>query len=274
MVTLGWVTDDTKEVKVGVEGLPGVVKAKISTAISDPGTIDGKPCQNFTIEVVGTTHDTAVSRNVIWADIEGIEGTRGATPEPWGPGKEWTYSNALHVVNDITEDLNLTVRAGHVEGGKDVVDDTKIVTIKVTPSAGKCIVKGEVTGLLGMKVSGAIVTLDTKERTTDGEGIFKFTDMAVGSYKLKVEHWMYNPYEKELELTESGATYEITAKLSTKMLILGAGAFGIMGAVIGGASITAKPRERERPPPSYPPPYYPPVQYEPPYPYPPRREYR
>jgi len=198
-----------------------------------------------------------------------MEGTRKETPEPWGPGKEWTYSKTIHVANDITQDIKLTVRAGHVEEGKDIVDDTKIVTIKVTPSAGKCIVNGEVTGILDMKVAGAKVTLNTKERTTDGEGIFKFTDMPVGSYKLKVEHWMYNPYEKDLELTESGATYKVSAKLSPKLVVLGGGAFALMGAVVGGASFAAKPRELERPPPYYPPAYYPP----PPGYYPPRREY-
>jgi len=41
MATLTWVVDDTKEVKVGLEGLPGVVKARITEARSDPGTIDG-----------------------------------------------------------------------------------------------------------------------------------------------------------------------------------------------------------------------------------------
>jgi len=118
--------------------------------------------------------------------------------------------------------------------GSDPIDVSKEFTVisGVVPPEEYCSLSGVVTGFFGMPVANAVVELDTERVTTDVSGAYAFAKIKTGSYKLKVsaEPW-YEPFEKDLSLTEANKSYTQDIGLSLKSYIK----YGIpLAAVVGG----------------------------------------
>ena len=90
-----------------------------------------------------------------------------------------------------------------------ILDDTFTKKIKVlsvpTPPSGYATVLGNVTDPAGNPISGAIITLDGYEATTDENGYYEIKNVKCGKkYKITATAEGYQPFEGELDLKESG----------------------------------------------------------------------
>lgn len=223
------VVDSTLEVVLHVGAVPaGEVFGRIANAYSTPGEVDGKACTSFTISAEGTTYDAAGSTRTIWVDIYEVDGTRSESPEPWGPGQDWTYSADLHITSDVLEDIVLTVRVGHVDGaGNYVVDDLWKVVIRVLVEHTLTI------------VAAAGGTTDPPEGTYTyayGESV---TVKAIPDAGYRFVKWTYDAYESEanpimLTMTQDYTltpTFEKVLPPILPMLLVFGGLIGVMGLV-------------------------------------------
>lgn len=107
-----------------------MITAQIVDAFCAPRKTVGNIGDTFKIFVTGETLGTG--SNVIWLDIEGVDGSRADSDAPWGPGLTWFFMWGLSFLEQPSPgEYNFKVRAGHVENGADVVDDTMLVPITV-----------------------------------------------------------------------------------------------------------------------------------------------
>jgi len=127
----------------------------------------------------------------------------------------------------------IRLAAVHREDDRWYADDYKEFTISVTGAPRKAVVQGIVTGILGMPVSGAIVSLNGIRRMTRSDGSYRFEDVETGDYMLSVEHWLYDRYEEHISVKEP-RTYTVDVGLSMKMMykvLLAAAPVGAIGGV-------------------------------------------
>lgn len=111
-----------------------------------------------------------------------------------------------------------------------------MVRVKEAPP-GKATLKGKVLGILGMAVAGADVELNGTKKKTLADGSFTMRNIPLGSYTLTVEHWAYNTYEEDLDLTEE-KTYTVDVKLGLKMMVMiPVGMAALVGGVWGGKAV-------------------------------------
>ena len=116
----------------------------------------------------------------------------------------------------------IQIHGVHQEGTAWYSDDYREFTVVASgvPPEEYCSLSGVVTGLFGMSVANATVELNGEKRTTDASGAYAFIQIPLGSYKLKVsaEPW-YEPFEKDLSLTEVNKSYTQDVGLSLKSYI-------------------------------------------------------
>jgi hypothetical protein len=116
---------------------------------------------------------------------------------------------------------------------KGAVPAADILGITYSKGAPKlATLKGTVRGIMGMLVSGALVTLDDKTTYTAPDGTFEFTELPLRTYDLSIKHWLYNLYTERIPIIVA-QTYTKDITMSPNLLILaamGTGALTFIGA--------------------------------------------
>lgn len=65
------------------------------------------------------------------------------------------------------------------------------------------------------KVPWLVISLDGQVASTDQNGAFIFRGVTVGKHRLNIRAEMYRPITKEIEITDSMQTIEITVDSNT-----------------------------------------------------------
>ena len=110
------------------------------------------------------------------------------------------------------------------------------------PPEERANLEGRVTGLFGIPIAGARVSLDDTSTYTDKTGRYVFEKIKLGTWTLKVESptWLYTDVERIISMTKP-KTYVLNVTLPLSLQAKAA-ILGSLSTLIGGALILTRRR--------------------------------